>query len=173
MLSSSRTSFFLQLFLFKTNKSKRTCAYYSEHRGDCGLLRDSNTRLHPGAQTHLPTAFENIFHPLAPLSGVWELSFLRDGTGAAALEGRSPSHWTTGQVPHALFFFLRFFVMDHFLKSLLNLLQHCFLLCFGFRLPGMWDLRSLTNDQTPALCRRLSLNHWTVREVPPPVHFYG
>ena len=55
--------------------------------------------------------------------------------------------------------------MDHFLKSLLNLLQYCF--CFMFWFFGLWDLSSLTRDQTHTLCiGRQSLNHWTSREVP-------
>ena len=34
---------------------------------------------------------------------------------------------------------------------------------------GMWDLSSLTRDQTPVLCiARQILNHWTDREVPEP-----
>ena len=41
-------------------------------------------------------------------------------------------------------------------------------LCFGFFfLRGMWDLSSLTRDQTRILCiRRQSLNHWRTKEVP-------
>ena len=49
-----------------------------------------------------------------------------------------------------LFFFISknffFFDVDHFLKSLLNLLQYCFCFTFWclFWLWGMWDLSSLT-----------------------------
>ena len=41
-------------------------------------------------------------------------------------------------------------------------------LCFGIlALQGMWDLSSLTRDQTFIPCvGRWSLNHWTTREVP-------
>ena len=67
------------------------------------------------------------------------------------VEVQSPNHWTTRiSLPHiffffcsespksnyylismtVFFFFLRFFWVDHFKKSLLNSLQHCF--CFGF-----------------------------------------
>ena len=36
-----------------------------------------------------------------------------------------------------------------------------------FWLRGMWDLSSLTRNQTCAPCiRRQNLNHWTAREVP-------
>ena len=36
-----------------------------------------------------------------------------------------------------------------------------------FWLRGMWDLSSLTGNQTCAPCiRRQNLNHWTAREVP-------
>ena len=66
------------------------------------------------------------------------------------------------------FFFLRFFWCGPFLKSLLNLLQYCFCFMFWFFWPqGMWDLSSLTGDQTRIPCiGRRSLNHWTTREVP-------
>ena len=61
-----------------------------------------------------------------------------------------------------------FFDVDHFFKSLLNLLPYCF--CFMFLVfwpRGMWDLSSLTRDQTRTPCiGRRSLNHWTAREVP-------
>ena len=58
--------------------------------------------------------------------------------------------------------------MDHFLKSLLNLLQYCFCFMFWFFwLWGMWDLTSLTRYWTHTLCiRSRNLNHWTAREVP-------
>ena len=58
-----------------------------------------------------------------------------------------------------------------FLK--LNLLQYCFWFFFfffyvlAFWLQGMWDLSSLTRDQTHTPCiGRWSLNHRTAREVP-------
>ena len=39
-----------------------------------------------------------------------------------------------------------------------------------FWLRGMWDLSSLTRDQTRTPCiGRQSLNHWTAREVPCPI----
>ena len=55
-----------------------------------------------------------------------------------------------------------------FLKSLLNLLQHCFCFMFWFFGPEACGiLVSLSRDQTynPFIGRR-SLNHWTAREVP-------
>ena len=52
------------------------------------------------------------------------------------------------------------------LNSLLNLLQHCFHFMFCFFWPiGMWDLNSLTMDQTHTHCV-WSLNQWTTREAP-------
>ena len=65
-------------------------------------------------------------------------------------------------------FFLKIFLCEPFLKSLLNLLQYCFCFMFWFFWPwDMWDLSSLTRDQTHTPCiRRQSLNHWTAREVP-------
>ena len=54
-----------------------------------------------------------------------------------------------------------------FFKSLLNLLQYCFCFMFWvFWLQGMWDLSSLTWDQTCTPCvERWSLNRWATREV--------
>ena len=53
-----------------------------------------------------------------------------------------------------------------FLKSLLNLLQHC----ISFYVCGLWgmcDLSSLTRDRTgTSSTGRQSPNHWTEREVP-------
>ena len=51
----------------------------------------------------------------------------------------------------------------------LNLLQYCFwLFVLVFCPQEMWDLSSLTRDQTLTLCiGRQSLNHRTTREVPP------
>ena len=50
-------------------------------------------------------------------------------------------------------------------KSSLNSSQHCFCFMFSFFWTiGMWDLSSLTVDQTtPSVW---SLNQWTIREVP-------
>ena len=61
-----------------------------------------------------------------------------------------------------------FFWCGPFLNSLLNLLQYCFCFMFSvFWLRGMWDLNSLTRDQTCTPCiGRQGLNHWTTREVP-------
>ena len=51
-------------------------------------------------------------------------------------------------------------------QSLLNLLQYCFCFMFWFLTLGMWDLSSLTRDQTLTSCfERQSLNLWTPREV--------
>ena len=65
------------------------------------------------------------------------------------------------------FFFLRFFWCGPFLKSLQNFLQWCFYFMFWFLWPwGMWDLGSLTRDQTHAPCiERWSFNHWVTRDV--------
>ena len=66
-------------------------------------------------------------------------------------------------------YFLRllfFLTWTEFLKSLLNLLQYCFW--------GMWDLTSLTRDQTCTPCiGRQSVNHWTTREVPGCMYIYN
>ena len=55
-----------------------------------------------------------------------------------------------------------------FFKSLLNLLQYCFCLCFVFFWPrGMWDLISWSRDRTCSpWTGRQSLNHWTDGEFP-------
>ena len=57
--------------------------------------------------------------------------------------------------------------MNHFLKSLLNLLQYCFCFMFWFYWPqGMWDLSFPTMHQSCTPCTgRWSLNHCTTREV--------
>ena len=61
-----------------------------------------------------------------------------------------------------------FFDVDHFLKSLLNLLPYCF--CFMFLVfwpRGMWDLSSPTRDRTHTSCiGRRSPNHCATKEVP-------
>ena len=68
----------------------------------------------------------------------------------------------------AFFFFQRSIWYIPLLKSVLNLLQYCF--CFYalvFWPLGMWNLSSLTRDQTCTPCiGRQSLNHWTATEVP-------
>ena len=69
----------------------------------------------------------------------------------------------------AFFFFFFFWCGPlFFFKSLLNLLQNCFCFMFQSFWPlGMWDLSSLTRDRNCTPCiGRLSLNHWTAREVP-------
>ena len=63
---------------------------------------------------------------------MWELSFLRDGTGAAALEGRSPTDWTTGQVPHALFFFFKIFPYGPLFKVFIEFVTTLLFLMFWF-----------------------------------------
>ena len=47
-----------------------------------------------------------------------------------------------------------FFYVDHFLKSLLNLLHHCFCFVWVFyaESDSTWDLGSLTRDQTCDSC---------------------
>ena len=89
-----------------------------------------------------------------------------------------PLHWQADSQPlchqgSPLFFFKIFFFSfwcGPFLKSLLNLLLNLLLLLFFvlvFWPRGMWDLSALTKDwtRTPWI-GRLSLNHWTTREVP-------
>ena len=57
--------------------------------------------------------------------------------------------------------------MDHFLKPLLNLLQHCLFYILVFWLQGMWDLTSSNRDRTHTPCSGgLSRKHWSTREVP-------
>ena len=66
---------------------------------------------------------------------------------------------------------LSIFLCGLFLKSLLNLLQHCF--CFMFFFLAMWDLGSLTKDWTHIPCTgRWCLNHWTTREVPSLLNYF-
>ena len=60
-----------------------------------------------------------------------DLSFPRDGTAAAALEGRCLTHWTAGEV-RTQFFSFKVFPYGSLLKSLLNLLQYCFIFMFWF-----------------------------------------
>ena len=54
-----------------------------------------------------------------------------------------------------------------FITKLLLLYVHMYIhICF-FCLRGMWDLSSLTRDQTcTSYIGRQSVNHWTTREVP-------
>ena len=65
-------------------------------------------------------------------------------------------------------FFQRSIWYTPLLKSLLNLLQYCF--CFYalvFWPLGMWNLSSLTRDQTHISSNgRQILHHWTTWEVP-------
>ena len=67
----------------------------------------------------------------------------------------------------AINFFLQFFSCgpSKFFIEFVTILLLFYVLVFW--LPAMWDLSSLTRDQTHALCiGRRSLNHWTSREVP-------
>ena len=101
--------------------------------------------------------------------------FLVSDTTSAVFLGLPHSFyckWVLGatfQVPGGdfLILLLEFFLCGPFLKSLLNLLQHCFCFMFWFFwLRGMWDLNSPTRDwtQTPFTGRQI-LNHWTTRKV--------
>ena len=67
-----------------------------------------------------------------------------------------------------LFFKRIFFNVDHFLKSLLNLLQYCFCcFCFGFWFFNSPDPAPWSEDWSLISCSsRGSLNRWTTREVP-------
>ena len=50
---------------------------------------------------------------------------------------------------------------------ILNIFIEFVTICFGFLPRGMWDLSSLTRDQTSTPCNgRQNLNHWIIREVP-------
>ena len=76
------------------------------------------------------------------------------------------TEWWPGKNNFTMIFFLRFFFfdVDHFLKSLLNLLQYCFCFMFWFFWPGgTCNLSSQTKDRTHphSLCWKWSLNHWT------------
>ena len=81
------------------------------------------------------------------------------------------------------FSFFLFFLMWSLFKLFIEfvtklLLFYVFGVFFGdcfivFWLRGMWDLSSLTRDRTCTPCTgRRSLNHWIIREVPSPGHFY-
>ena len=64
-----------------------------------------------------------------------------------------------------LFFF--FFDVDHFKVFIEFVIILLPFLYFGFWLGGMWDLGSLTRDQTHTPCiGKRSLNYWADREVP-------
>ena len=59
-----------------------------------------------------------------------------------------------------------FFCCGSYLKSLLNLLQYCFMF-LDFWLQGTGDHSSLTRDRThTSYIGRWNLNHWTNRELP-------
>ena len=70
------------------------------------------------------------------------------------------------------FFFLKIFLMWTFVLFFLKVFIEFVTLLFLFYVlvfwsQGMWDLSSLTRDQTCTPCiGRRSLNHWTTREVP-------
>ena len=65
------------------------------------------------------------------------------------------------KTPGWLIFFLPFLSLLNFVAILLL----CYVLCFWPK--GMWDLSSLTRDQTCTPCAgRQSLNRWTTREAP-------
>ena len=83
----------------------------------------------------------------------------------------SNSWWSPAHLPSATFLFLKiffFFWCGLFLKSLLNLPQYCFCFLLGFFRPwGIWNLSSLTRDQTHTpWSGKGSLNQWSIREVP-------
>ena len=67
-----------------------------------------------------------------------------------------------------LYFFKKDFWCGPLLRSFLNLLQYCFCFMFLISWPqGIWDLSSLTWDQTHTLCiGRCILNPRITREVP-------
>ena len=64
--------------------------------------------------------------------------------------------------------FLLYFLMWTIFKVFIEFIT-IYLLCYGlvFWLRGLWDLCSLTRDETHALCTGWpSLHHWATREVP-------
>ena len=77
-------------------------------------------------------------------------------------------HMSNKERQSGILFFQRSIWYIPLLKSVLNLLQYCF--CFYalvFWPLGMWNLSSLTRDQTHiSSIVRQSLNHWTAWEVP-------
>ena len=68
---------------------------------------------------------------------MWALSFPRDGTSAAALEGRNLTHWTAGEVPQAVFLFkiFRYGPLFKVFIELVTILLHFYVLGFGFWAP--------------------------------------
>ena len=73
-------------------------------------------------------------------------------------------------IPHDflhLFIYLFIVTMDHFIIFIdfVTILVLFYVLVFWPR--DMWDLSSLTTDETHTPCiGRWNLNHWTAREVP-------
>ena len=62
------------------------------------------------------------------------------------------------------FFFLMWTIFKAFIEFVTILLLFCVLVLW---LLDMWDLRSLTRDQTLIPCTgKQGLNHWTMREIP-------
>ena len=69
----------------------------------------------------------------------------------------------------SFFFFLMWTIFKVFIEFVRILLLFYALVLWP---RGMWDLSSLTRDRTRTPCiGRLSLNHWTAREVPQHVSF--
>ena len=95
---------------------------------------------------------------LAPLSGI-KSSYL-------VLEGEVLSTGPRGVSPRCHCFFIH--VFNLFLWRMAS--RACGLSsCGSWALlsGGIWDIRSLTRDQTLVSCTgRWRLNHWTIREVP-------
>ena len=124
------------------------------------LLTES--RLHPY------TCFLNIRDSLPYLHCPSQDLFSNHGSNSCPLQ------WETTGLPgksfrsFRLFFFSLFFkIVNHLLKSLLNLLQYFFCFVLVLWLEDIWDLSSPTRDVigTPAFGRQ-SLSHGTSKDVP-------
>ena len=80
---------------------------------------------------------------------------------------RSPTHYIILLICRWCLSFVCWFVFRVFFEFVVILLLF-YVLVFWPR--GMWDLSSLTRDQTRTPCiGKQSPNHWTTREVPVPV----
>ena len=80
----------------------------------------------------------------------------RAQTRVPCIGRRILNHCATTEVPD----------VDHFLKSLLNLLQYCFCFMFWFLATRHVGSQLLDQGSTRAPCTgRQSLNHWITREV--------
>ena len=104
-----------------------------------------------------------VFWPRA----MWGLSSpVRDQILTSCIGRWSLKHWTTRGVPKVSLFFIH--VFNLFLWHMASR-AHGLSSCDSWALlsGGIWDIRSLTRDQTLVSCTRSwRLNQWTIREVP-------